>query len=146
MTKMLNIVHYLLRMAAKSIDWEKTQQEIHGHLLKKGFDSEEIDLAISIASRFKDRLASHEPIVIPKPTSQLFLLMENWRIAPEARGFLIALREQGRLSEKERQVVIESAMQVDTPEIDLELMQELVEQLCDSSVSSREFREDFAIH
>jgi len=131
MGKMMNIVNYLLRMAMESTDWDETEEEIHVALSKKGFNNDEIDMALNIACKIRDRLTTMQPIVIPKPSNQLFHMLEIWKLSSEARGYLIALKEQGLITELDRQAVIETALQMEVPEVDLEIVQDLVADVCD---------------
>jgi len=129
MAKMMNIVNFLLRKVIESTDWEKTEDEIYGALVEQGFNNDEIDMALAIASRIRSKLTSSEPIVIPKPSNQIFRWMELWKLSSEAQGYLIALRELGQITEMERQAVIDAALQVDLTEIDLETIQQLTSQV-----------------
>lgn len=130
MSKMFNIVNYLLQKAIESKNWDDTEEEICGTLIEQGFDNDEIDMALAIAQRIKKRLASLQPIIIPKPSNQVFELLELWRLTREARGYLIAMRELGQISEIERQDIVDAALQMDTMEIDLEDVQDLTAQIC----------------
>lgn len=146
MSKMINIINYLLRKAIESTNWEETEDEISATLIDQGFNGDEVTMALAIASRIRNRLTSSQPIVIPKPSNQLFRWMEMWKLSPEAQGYLIALREQGHITEMERQAVIDAAIQTDVSEVDLEIIQELTSQVCGYVASQGEAFSGYTIH
>ncbi len=99
---------------------EPLRRELQKKLLTEGYDSDDISRAFSWLEGASDSpmLAAANP---PKPNSfRLYTDEEQAVLDMEARGFLLQLEEIGVLSTTTREAVIERALALDHPDMDLD--------------------------
>ncbi len=103
---------------------EPLRLELQQKLLAAGYDSDEISRAFSWLDGASDSPALALANVVantPKPSSfRMYTDEEQAVLDIEARGFLLQLEEIGVLSSTTRETVIERALALDHPEMDLD--------------------------
>lgn len=128
-SRLIELVSFALSQAfdEADTDWPETRRDLADQLEARGFEPEEIEIALDVAGRIKESLDG-EPITTDSlRTNQVYSYLEEWRLVPEARGYLVKLQNEGIITHEMREQIVQRCMAIETPEpIGLELMQGLV--------------------
>lgn len=121
-TKILGILELLTRYVVDDPEMLVNEQVIYEHLVAQGFSPLEIEAAFAWLER---RMALDEArrAVADGGSPQAWRVLtreEEWRLTPEALGFLLRLEGLGLIGPAIREEVIEKAMAVDVEEVGLD--------------------------
>lgn len=128
-SRLIELVSYALSRAfdESEADWWEVRDELADQLESRGFEPEEIQIALDVAGRIRESLESQPVLAENLKSNQLYRLLEEWKLSPEARGYLISIQENGSLTPEQRETVVERCLSLDTIEpVGLELMRGLV--------------------
>jgi Smg protein len=99
---------------------EPDQNVLRGELVRAGFGNTEIDRALD----WLDGLAeNHDGLVFSPQTengTRVYTDIEQQRLDPGCRGFIMYLEQIGILSPPQREILIDRLLALETPDIDVE--------------------------
>ena len=128
-SRLLELVSFALSQAfdESDSDWLQTRRDIADQLEARGFEPEEIEIALDVAGRIKESL-EFDPISSDTlKSNQVYRLLEEWRLTPEARGYLFQLVDNGAITSQQREAVVERCLSLDSADpIGAELIRNLV--------------------
>ncbi|MFH1741284.1 MAG: DUF494 family protein [bacterium] len=104
-------------------NWGDARQRIGEILEDHGFHPAEITMALDVAYRIRQRLSDHEYYSVPVHTNRVYQYLEEIRLTREARGYLIRLLHENAMTHEQYQQVIEKSLMVDMPEVGIEEVQ-----------------------
>ena len=128
-SRLIELVSFALSQAFDEgdADWLETRRYLADRLEARGFEPEEIEIALDVAGRIKESLDGSPITTDSMHTNQVYSYLEEWRLAPEARGYLVKLQNEGLITHEMREQIVQRCMSIETPEpIDIDLMQSLV--------------------
>ena len=121
-TKILDMVSFLLRKAVEGMDWEEARAELMDNLVRQGYGHQEIDMALNIAHRIQERMDAHDAVAVPVRSNRVFEVFASWRIPLDLRGYLVGLEHRGVLTPCQRETIVERLLMVDPDELDLDVV------------------------
>jgi len=98
-------------------------------LLERGFSEEEISGAMAwLVSHGEtiDRIIQKQLEGMPRPVWRMLNETERQAISPEAYSYLFHLREMELLNDDDMETIIERAVNIKLPSLDIEDMQDLI--------------------
>ena len=117
-----NLIDVLIFIYENYMDSENQPQDqilLEEELAKAGFESEEIKKAFDWLDELAWRQGSlTEAATTSRHSSRIFTSDEQQRIDLETRGMLLYLEQAGILDAASRELVIERAMALDTPDLE----------------------------
>ena len=128
LTRLIEMVSFIL---AKSLendedDWMLLRKELTEQLQVRGFNGQEIDIAFEVANRIRSRIEEGTAVSGSLKTNMVYSFLEQMKLTPDSRGDLMKLVNQGLITAEQREEVVERALYLDYPELDLEEIQFLV--------------------
>ncbi len=99
-------------------DWSVLRSELTEHLQGQGFNGNEIDIAFEVANKIRSRIDEGTSIPYPLKTNQVYRYLEEMKLSKNARGYLLSLVQEGRLTPQQREEVVERAFFLDVTEVD----------------------------
>jgi uncharacterized protein Smg (DUF494 family) len=121
--KLIEMVGLILRRGMESEDWDQTEEEIVESMLFQGYDVNEINMAISVAQRLREQVERRQFVGRPPQSNRIFEFLEQIRLTPKARGYLLTLIHSGAITPMQREEIVEKTLFIDAPEIGLEEIQ-----------------------
>lgn len=109
--RVLAIVTILARYFLEDRDF-MSETELVEELLSVGFEADEIDAAFSWMQGLSTAADDQESSFRPTTTQRIFSSEETRLLTPEARGFLIRLRNLGLLDDLSQEEIIDRAFQI----------------------------------
>ena len=128
-SRLIELVSYALSRAfdESDTDWWEVRGELADHFEARGFEPEEIEIALDVAGRIKESLDRQPMLADALKSNQIYRFLEEWKLTREARGYLIALQNKGLITPQQRETVIERCLSIETAEpIGTDLMHGLV--------------------
>lgn len=102
------------------------QSELHDELAEAGFPQEEIEKAFQWLDELADQQRSPSLMAPRRWSFRQFSEQEIRRLDTDSRGFLMFLEQNAILDQEGREMVIERAMALDSPQITVEEMKWVV--------------------
>jgi Smg protein len=125
--KLIEMVGLFLRRGMEAEDWDQAEEEIVESMLFQGYDLGEINMALSVAHRLREQMERQEFSSAAYRSNRMFEHLEQLRLTPEARGYLLRLVHAGTLTPLQREEIVEKTFFVDAPEIGLDEVQYIVQ-------------------
>ncbi len=131
LSRLIEMVSFIL---AKTMELEEDDSgllrtELTEQLEGRGFNGHEIDIAFEVANRIRARVEDGPFVSFPIKTNQVYQFLENMKLTPPSRGFLMKMVLSGILTPQQREDVVERAFLLDSTEVDVEDIQYLVNQV-----------------
>jgi len=109
------------------LEFVPDQESLKSHLVEAGFKDRQIDKAFSwLEGLASQRELSNETISSDLTSIRLFNDQELERLDSECRGFLLFLEQAHVLNAKERELVIDRIMALESSDIDLQRLKWVV--------------------
>ncbi len=127
--RLLEIIAYAMKEIRDNSLENIDLQFIMDLLLERGFSEEEITHAMSWLFNHGetiDRLIQNQISDLPRPIWRQLNEYERMAISPQAYGYLFHLREMELLSDMDMESIIERAVNLKLPSMDIEDMQDLI--------------------
>lgn len=127
--RLLEIIAYAMKEIRDNTYDNIDLQFIMDVLLERGFSEEEISSAMAWLVNHGesiDRLIKKKSEGVPRPVWRQLNETERHAISPEAYSFLFHLREMELLNDDDMETIIERAVNIKLPSLDLEDMQDLI--------------------
>lgn len=142
-SRLIQMVSFILSRTFEGDEdnWPDTRQRIGELLEDHGYHPAEIAVALDVAFRIRQRLRGEEEATIPIYTDRPYQYLEEVRLTPEARGFLLRLLHEKVISPIQQQQIIEKSLLLDTPEVGVEEIRALVYELLVSEGESGDEQE-----
>lgn len=121
--KLIEMVGLFLRRGMEAEDWDQAEEEIVESMLFQGYDMNEINMAVSVAQRLREQLGRRQNLSSAIRSNRIFEQLEQIRLTPEARGYLIRLLHSGAITPSQREEIVEKTLFLDVAEIGLEEVQ-----------------------
>lgn len=102
------------------------QTEIHEELVQAGFPEREIDKAFQWMDELALRQGSQEYRAHTENSLRIYTDEEKTRLDTDCRGLLLFLEQNGILDQASRELVIDRAVALDSPQIGVEEMKWIV--------------------
>ncbi len=127
--RVLDILSIVMKEIRESFYGDIDLQLVMDILSDQGFTDDEISSAMNwLMSHGEsiDRIIKGHPADVPKPVWRLLTHAEKEIISPEAYSYLFHLRELELLSDDEMERIIERAVSLQLPQLDVKEMQDLI--------------------
>ncbi|HNW60074.1 MAG TPA: DUF494 family protein [bacterium] len=127
--RLLEIIAYAMKEIKNNSFENIDLQFIMDVLLERGFSEEEISGAMSWLVNHGetiDRIIKKQRDDVPRPVWRHLNETERQAISPEAYGYLFHLREMELLDDDAMETIIERAVNIKLPSLDIEDMQDLI--------------------
>ncbi len=117
-SRLLELVSFALSQAFDAIeaDWLDTRQDIADELEARGFEPEEIEIALDVAGRIRESLEFDPLPEEMLKSNRVYKFLEEWKLTPEARGYLLGLVTKGRITPQQRETIVERCLSIDSNE------------------------------
>lgn len=119
-----NVVDILIYLYENYMDGDPNntsdQAVIHEELLQAGFPEQEIDKAFVWMDELAMRQEQESHRVQTKHSLRIYTDKEQRRLDIECRGLMLFLEQNGILDQKSRELVIDRALALDTPQFGVE--------------------------
>jgi len=128
LTRLIEMVSFILAKSFENDedDWSLLRSELTEQLQGQGFNGQEIDIAFEVANKIRSRIEEGTTIPFPLKTNQVYQYLEQFKINKAARGYLMTLLHDGRITPQQREEVVERAFFLDTTEVGIPEIQYLV--------------------
>lgn len=128
LSRLIEMVSYILSrsLETEEDDWGLLRNELTEQLQGRGFNGQEIDIAFEVANRIRLRMDDNSSVALPFKTNLVYRYLEEFKLTKEARGYLLSLMEMGKITPVQKEEIIERALFLDTPDVDLPEIQFLV--------------------
>ena len=120
------MIGYILQKAVEIDDIEVLSEEITRTMISQGFNGNDIDIALALAFRLKQKLIQFSRIEYVPRTELLFKYLEEMKISSEARGYLMELQNNGFITAEEKDQVVEKVVFSDMEDADLNTIKAIV--------------------
>jgi len=127
--RLLEIIAYAMKEIRDNSFENIDLQFIMDVLLERGFSEEEITNAMSWLVNHGetiDRLIQNPKSDVPRPVWRQLIEYERMAISPQAYSYLFHLREMELLSDDDMETIIERAVNMKLPSMEVEDMQDLI--------------------
>ena len=131
MNRIMEMVNLVLQESEGVQEWEEFRLEMSEILSEQGFQPLEINLALGIAQKIYEQLSDHSRPTVKIKSNRIFQILEEQKLAPEARGYLQQLVQRGYISHEAKMGIIDRMLMLDDDNIDLEELQQLIEMFVD---------------
>ncbi|MCP1728077.1 Smg protein [Natronospira proteinivora] len=124
----LDVLMYLFEnyMGEEMEEQETDQATLFSELEEAGFPSTEIQKAFQWLEDLADGGQILESQTVTRESVRIFSPLEQIRISPECRGFLIYIEQIGILDPLQRERVIDRIMALESPSVDLDQVKWIV--------------------
>lgn len=128
LSRLIEMVSYILSrsLETEEEDWGLIRNELTEQLQGRGFNGQEIDVAFEVANRIRSRMDDNSSVALPFKTNMVYRFLEEFKLTKDARGYLYSLMAQGKISPIQKEEIVERALFLDSPEVDLPEIQFLV--------------------
>lgn len=117
----LDVLMYLFECFVDSEDEpEPNRNELRGELERAGFREREIDRALDWLDGLNVNDVSADAPAPRSATVRIYDRLEQERLDPQCRGYMLHLEQIGILSTTQRELVIDRLMALDGSDIDIE--------------------------
>lgn len=129
--RVLEILNLYLRRSVEEPFNLEDREEFVETLVAQGHHPEEVYAALHIVDNIQQRMDA--PILSSPRTSsnRLFLLLEEFHLEPDARGYLDDLVRAEVLSPVQRQEIVERTYMMDPEDLCIEAVEDLVDEVLD---------------
>ena len=127
--RILEIIAYVMREIRETSLHDIDLQLLMDILLEKGFSEKEISAAMNwLMSHGEtiDRMTKAKATPVPRPVWRQLIDYERNAISPEAFSYLFHLRELEILSDDDMESIIERAVNMKLPNLDVQDMQDII--------------------
>ena len=127
--RLLEIIAYAMKEIRDNSIENIDLQFIMDVLLERGFSEDEISSAMAWLVHHGetiDRLIKKQNDGVPRPVWRQLNETERQSISPEAYSYLFHLREMELLNDDDMETIIERAVNIKLPSLDIEDMQDLI--------------------
>ncbi len=127
--RLLEIIAFAMKEIKENSIENIDLQFITEVLLERGFSEEEISAAMSWLVNHGetiDRIIRKQQEGMPRPVWRMLNETERQAISPEAYSYLFHLREMELLNDDDMETIIERAVNIKLPSLDVEDMQDLI--------------------
>ncbi|HOE12178.1 MAG TPA: DUF494 family protein [bacterium] len=131
-TRLMEMVSFILSRTFEGDDenWGDVRQRIGEALETHGFHPAEIVLALDVVTHIRNRIKEEEDYPdIPLHTNRIYQYLEEIRLTPEARGYLLGLLHERIITPIEYQQIVERSLLLDTSEVDVEAIRFLTQSI-----------------
>jgi uncharacterized protein Smg (DUF494 family) len=128
LSRLIEMVSYILSKSLEmdEEDWGMVRHELTEQLHGRGFNGNEIDIAFEVANRIRARMEDSASMALPFKTNMVYRFLEDFKLTKEARGFLYSLQLLGKITPIQKEEIIERALFLDLPEVDVPEVEILV--------------------
>lgn len=128
-SRLIELVSFALSHAFDELeaDWLDVRREVAFQLEAQGFDPEEIEIALDVAGRIRENLESEATLAEAPRTNMIYRQLEELKLTPAARGHLLSLVNEQRITPQQREAVIERCLGIESNEpVDIDLIRGIV--------------------
>lgn len=128
LTRLIEMVSFILSksLETEEDDWSILRSELTEQLEGRGFHGHEIDIAFEVANRIRTRVEDGPSVPFFLRTNQIYQFLERIKLTKEARGLLMKLVHEKKITPQQREDIVERAFFLDEPEIGVEIIQYLI--------------------
>ena len=127
LARLIEMVSFILAKSFENDDdWMVLRSELTEQLQGQGFNGQEIDIAFEVANKIRSRIEEGTTIPFPLKTNQVYQYLEQFKLNKSARGYLLTLVNDQRITPLQREEIVERAFFLDIPEVGLPEIQYLV--------------------
>ena len=125
--RVLEILNLFLQRSVEEPFELEDREEFVETLVAQGHHPEEVYAALNIVENIQQRMDAPILGTPKKASNRLFLLLEQYQLSAEIRGYLDELVRLEVLTPVQREELVERTFMMDPEEIDLEYIEYLVE-------------------
>ncbi len=127
--RVLEILNLFLQRSVEEPFEVEDREEFVETLVAQGHQPDEIYAALNIVENIQERMDAPILGVPRRSTNRLFMLLEQYQLSPEIRGYLDEMTRLGVLTPLQKEEIVERTFMMDPEEINLEHIEFLVDDL-----------------